>query len=233
MTLILSLLLETHSACIRFGAIALKKKIFVLIVLCTTASCSARDILELPPIPNPPPDWEKISITTLQASDCPELEGIYSEPPLVYRSGKSKRFVPSGHMGLYSSYIPFKLGNRSVLPTDAADFMVNTFEIKQPDPTQFFLVYENIPADNVVQLHFRQSEGDFECTDGMIRFPDYQVSGIIEGASLNFQIRNVLVKDVSGALVILSTRGPYHRYSSDSKNEFSYEFIRYPVVDSD
>jgi len=211
----------------------MKKGMAVLIVMCTTASCSARDILELPPIPNSPPDWEHFSTATIQASDCPELEGVYSEPPLVYRSGKTKRFVPSDDMALYSSYIPMHLGDQSVLHAGAVDFMVNTFEIKQPDPTQFFLVYKNISTDDVVQLHFRQSEGDFECTDGMVRFPDYQVSGMIEGASLDFQIRNVLVKDVAGALVIQSTRGPYRKYASDSKSEFSYEFIRYPGVDLD
>lgn len=211
----------------------MKYKISIFIVLCMTASCSARDKLEMPLIPNPPPDWEPFSTATLQASECPELEGVYAEPPLIHRSGKTKRFVPSDNLDMYSSYIPFHLGDRSVLRTGAVDYTDNHFKITQPDPAQFFIVYKNRPTDEVVQLHFRQSDGDFECANGMIRFPEYQVTGMVEGSSLNFQIRNIIAKDNSGALVIQSTRGPYRGVSGELNNEFSYEFIRYPSVERD
>lgn len=208
-------------------------KILICIVLCMTASCSARDILEMPLIPNPPQDWEPFSTATLPESECPELEGVYSEPPFVERSGNAKRFGPSDNLDMYSSYIPFHLGDRSLPQTWAADLLAHQFEINQPDSAQFFLVYKNRATDEVVQLHFLQSDGDFECKDGMIRFPKYQVSGMLEGSSLNFQIRNILVKDVSGALVIQSTRGPYRGNSSELNRDFSHEFIRYPSVERD
>jgi len=209
----------------------MKNKMLIFIVVCIIASCSAQNVIEMPSIPNPPPHWDRFSTATLQVSECPELDGVYSEPPLIYRSGKAKRFVPSDDFDVYSGYIPFHLGDRSLLRTHAVDSMVNNFEIKQPDPSQLSIVYKNRPTDEIVEVHFRQSEGDFECKDGAIRFPEYRVSGIVEGTSLNFQIRNILVKDISGALVIQSTSGPYRGYSGDLNEEFSYEFIRYPGVD--
>ena len=78
-----------------------------------------------------------------------------------------------------------------------------------------------------MDYHFKTVEGDFTCRKGHVEFPVVKNNMMIEGVSMNFQIRNALVQDKNGALVIHSTRGPFQGNESSSSRGFSYEFIRY------
>ncbi len=59
-------------------------------------------------------------------------------------------------------------------------------------------------------------------------FPIISYYVMIEGRSLNFQVRNILLKDETGALVIQSTRGPFRGNPAKAEKKFMYEFFRYP-----
>ena len=191
--------------------------------------CSAPDKLEIPPIPGPPDDWNQFSISLITGSDCPSIEGTYSEPPIIYRSGKKKKHLPTDNLGLYSGYVPFHRADRKVLAASALNISRDSFVIRQPDPSQFYFSMLNHEATAISEYHFRADEGDFECLAGHIKFPNYTSYGMIEGRSFNFQIRNVLLKDETGALVIQSSRGPYRGKPSKAKNDFMFEFFRYPL----
>ena len=209
----------------------MKTEITALILMVSSVACSAPDRLEMPPIPDPPPNWKSFSLSFSPESNCPNLEGEYSEPPLIYRSGKKAKYTPSDNFDLYSSYIPFHLGERRELEANDSDLAKDHFVIRQPDDTQFYFVYLNEHTRSLVEYYFRSTEGDFECQNGYIEFPNYTTYGMIEGRSVNFQIRNVVLMDETGALVIQSTRGPFRGKLSNTKQEFTFEFFRYSSSD--
>jgi len=208
----------------------MRSKIASLFLMCSSAACSAPDKLEMPTIPDPPSGWQSFSWSSIPGSACPKLEGEYSEPPLIFRTGNEARYTASDNFDLYSSYIPFHLAERRELEANELDLPNDSFVIRQPDKSQFQFVYLNEHTQSIVEYLFLSSEGDFKCHGGYIEFPNYTTYGIIEGKSVNFQIRNIVVKDEAGALVIQSTRGPFRGNTIKSKSEFTYEFIRYPIA---
>jgi hypothetical protein len=213
------------------GARTMRIEIAALILLFSSVACSAPDRLEMPPISGSPPGWKSFNLTTIPESNCPIIAGEYSEPPFIYRSGKVAGFMPKDNLDLYSSYIPFHLGERREMETNDINLHGDHFWVRQPDATQFFFVYLNDSTGTLVEYHFRSKEGDFECRDGHIEFPYYEIDGMVEGRSVNFQIRNIVIKDEQDALIIQSTRGPLRGAAKMTENPFTTEFFRYPKVD--
>ena len=204
--------------------------IMMLMALCV--SCATPGALELPPVPGAPADWYDFSTATLPGSECPNISGEYLEPPLIERTGDVSGFFPKGTKWLFFGYIPLHRADRKVLPVDAFSGRNNSFIIRQPNAGSFDFLFLNYDATAASRYRFRSDEGNFSCHDGQIEFPVITRYGMIEGMSFNFQIRNVLMKDASGALVIQSTRGPSrgHRPRPD---KILYEFMRYPLSPDD
>jgi hypothetical protein len=190
-------------------------------------ACSSLSDLEIPSSPSPPDYWSTFSTSTMPGSDCPLIEGTYMEPPLVHRVGVDPEFVPKDTNGLYSSYIPFYRADREEFSVNGKGVSGNSFTIRQPDETQFYFSYFSEPINLLVEYHFQLDEGDFACGNGQIEFPKITSYGVIEGMSVNFQIKNVLMKDEKGALVIQSTGGPYRGKASQESKKFMFEFIKY------
>lgn len=209
----------------------MKKVIAALLIVFSGVACSAKERLEMPPIPDPPADWKPFSWSTIPGTICPKLTGEYSEPPLINRSGKETSLTPKDSFDIYSSYIPFHLGERRELESVDIRLANDHFAIRQPDDTQFYFMYLNEQTGLPVEYHFRSTEGDYTCKGGYIEFPIYATYGMIEGTTVNFQIRNIMVKDEKGALVIQSTRGPVHGSTTNSINEFTLEFFQYPKAE--
>lgn len=205
----------------------MRTKVLMMVWAFASVSCSSPDELEIPPSPDPPSHWNDFSTSTMSNSDCPTIAGIYLEPPFIYRLGVDTELIPKDITGLYSRYIPFHRAERNELEANEMSLLNNSFAIRQTDSTQFFFSYFNEPTNVVVEYHFQSDKGDFECRNGRIEFPIITSYGVIEGMSVNFQIKNVLLKDVDGALVIHSTGGPYRGRASKQRNAFMTEFIRY------
>jgi len=204
--------------------------VVALVLYC--ASCSLPDELEIPPLPGPPDDWHGFSTSTIPGSDCPMIEGEYFEPPSIQRSKNNRKYIPKDNLWLFSGYIPLHLADRQVLAKSKLNIRKNSFVIRQPDASHFYFSFLNHQATSVSEYYFKSDEGDFDCHDGYIEFPKITRYGMIEGRSVNFQIRNILLKDKSGALVIQSTRGPYRGNPSKVEKEFSHEFFRYTKANS-
>ena len=149
------------------------------------------------------------------------------EPPLVHRVEVDPKSVPKDTSGLYSGYIPFYRADREEFSANEKEGSGNSFTIRQPDETQFYFSYFSEPTNLLVEYHFQLDEGDFACRNGQIEFPKITSYGVIEGMSVNFQIKNVLLKDEKGALVIQSTGGPYRGTTSQESKKFMFEFIKY------
>jgi len=208
----------------------MRSELAALALAFSSVACSVPERLAIPPPPDPPTGWNQFSMSTVSGTDCPILEGEYLEPPSIYRSGKEAKYIPKDNMDLYSGYIPFHLAERKDLAVNEIGLTSDHFLIRQPDVTQFYFLYLNEQTKNIVEYHFQSDEGDFKCNGGYIEFPNYTVYGMIEGTSVNFQIRNIIVKDNAGALIIQSTRGPFRGNPSKVTNEFMYEFFRYSAA---
>ncbi len=200
----------------------------VLVLVFSSSTCSAPGELEIPPIPGPPSDWFQFSTSTIPGSDCPMIGGVYLEPPSIQRLGHNSKYLPKDNLWLFFGYIPLHLAERKELSTSEFNIRKNSIVIRQPDASHFYLSFLNHQATAISEYYFRSEEGDFKCHGGYIEFPEISRYGMIEGRSTNFQIRNILLKDKAGALIIQSTRGPYRGYSSKIDKDFMYEFFRYP-----
>ena len=205
----------------------MKTIVLVVALALTGMACSSLAELEIPPPPPPPGDWSNFSTLKVQGSDCPVIEGTFLEPPSIYRSGVDPDAVPKENTDLYSGYIPFHRADRKEWANDGKGPSRASFVIRQPDATQFYFSYLNEQKNTLVEYHFQQGEGDFECQEGRMEFPKLKSIGMIEGSSVNFQIQNVLLKDEQGALVIQSTGGPYRGIPSKAGEGFMFEFFRY------
>jgi len=210
----------------------LKNEIAIVALVFSSVACSAPDKLELPILPDAPNEWIQFSRSTIPGSDCPAIEGVYLEPPSIQRSGNDNKYLPKDTSWLFIGYIPLHLAERKVLTASTHNISKNSFAIRQPDATHFYFSFLNHQATAISEYYFRSDEGDFDCHDGYIEFPRITRYGMIEGRSVNFQIRNILLKDKSGALVIQSTRGPYRGNPSKAEKEFSHEFFRYTKANS-
>jgi len=194
-------------------------------------ACSGSETLIIPPFPDPPTDWAKFSSSTIPGSDCPFIEGEYLEPPQVRRLGGDARYFPEDDQWLFLGYIPFHLADRTELKVNEQSLHKNNFVIRQPDASHFYFSFLNEQATVTSEYNFRSDDGDFKCGKGVIKFTEINRYGMIEGVSVNFQVRNVLFVDEERALIIQSARGPYRGSSSKGSKDFTYEFFRYPKDD--
>jgi hypothetical protein len=208
----------------------MKNLIVIAILMFSGAACSAPNRLELPPPPGPPGDWNQFSKSTMPGSGCPKIEGLYLEPPSIQRSGHDAKFLPEDTTWLFIGYVPLHLADRKELAASELNIRKSSFAIRQPHASHFYLSFLNDGATAISEYYFRSDEGDFECRDGYIEFPRISRYGMIEGRSVNFQIRNILLKDMKGALIIQSTRGPNRGSSSTMDKDVMYEFFRYPLA---
>jgi hypothetical protein len=206
----------------------MRTRALVVILVITSVACSPMDVLEIPVAPPPPSHWSDFSTATIPGTDCPVIEGIYLEPPLIYRIGVDAKSIPGDSADLYTRYIPFRLAEREESAVNEMRLNNNSFAIRQPDATEFYFSYFIETKNILVEYHFQSEKGNFECRNGHIEFPKITSYGVLEGMSVNFQIKNILLKDDQGALVIQSTRGPYRGNASKATKKFMFEFIKYP-----
>jgi len=206
----------------------MRNVVFSIGLVISCATCAVPEIVEIPPIPGPPVDWPQFSASTIQGSECPKIDGVYLEPPLIHRLGHDKKYLPIDDLDLYSGYIPFHLADRNDLAENEIGLLNNHFVIRQSNESQFFFLYLNKQTETLVEYRFQSEEGDFQCQDGQMIFPIISYYVMIEGSNLNFQVRNILLKDETGALVIQSTRGPFRGNPAKAERKFMYEFFRYP-----
>jgi len=206
-------------------------KALTIVLVFTSVACSSLSELDIPPSPPPPSHWSDFSESTIPDSECPMIEGIYLEPPLVKRLGVDTELTPKDSFGLYSSYIPFYRADREEFSANEKGLSGKSFAIRQPDASQFYFSYLIERTNLLVEYHFQQDEGDFACKNGQIEFPKTTSYGVLEGGSVNFQIKNILLKDKEGDLVIQSTGGPYRGKTSQENSQFMFEFFKYHLID--
>ena len=136
----------------------MRKAIAIIIIIFLSVACSAKERLELPPIPDPPADWDTFNLSSASGTICPNLEGKYAEPPLINRSEKRASVTTVDNFDLYSSYIPFHLADRRELVLNDIELASDHFVIQQPDETQFHFLYLNERTKSLVEYHFQATE---------------------------------------------------------------------------
>ena len=193
-------------------------------------ACSSSALLDIPPVQKPPANWSQSSTLKFPNSNCPKMAGEYSETPVIYQSAGKVMTSSEDVRRSYYSYFPFHLADRKVLSDDEINLDSDLFLIRQTDADNFYISFKTHGA-GTVEYHFRATEEDFACKNGYIEFPIVISDGMLEGMSANFQIRNVMFRDNTGALIIQKTIGPYRGNPSTASNRFKHEFIRYQLYE--
>ena len=191
-------------------------------------ACSTGARLEIPPVPGPPVNWSQFSNSTLQGSGCPKLSGVYIEPPEIYPAAENVKTKLEHNTGSFYGHFPFHLADRKELAGSEFRLTSSQFIIRQTDADNFYFLFKTKNA-SIVEYHFRTEEDDFKCKDGFIEFPTLTSDGMIEGMSVNSQIRIVVLRENTGALVIQKTIGPYRGDPSTAGDQFTHEYLRYPL----
>jgi hypothetical protein len=192
------------------------------------AACSSSVHLEMPPVPGPPAHWSKFNTSTLPGSSCPNIAGVFLAPPLIFQSAEKIEESAEGWTASLYGHIPFHLADRKELKAEETSLTGHEFLIRQTDGENFYLSFLTQKA-NIVEYHFQREEGDFACRNGYLEFPIISSYGMVEGMSANTQIRNVLLRDMAGSLVIQKTIGPDRGRPAAKSKDFEYEFLRYPL----
>ena len=191
-------------------------------------ACSTGTRLEIPPVPGPPVSWGQFSTSTLPDSNCPKLSGVYIEPPEIYPAADNVKTKLEQNTGSFYGHFPFHLADRKELAGSEFNLTSNQFIIRQPDAGNFYFSFKT-ESNSIVEYHFQIEEDDFECKGRFIEFPILTNDGMIEGMSVNSQIRIVLLSENTGALVIQKTIGPYRGVPSTTGDQFTNEYLRYPL----
>ena len=206
----------------------MRKPLTSLSSLVFMAACSTGAFLEIPPVPGPPVNWNQFSTSALPDSDCPKLSGAYIEPPEIYPAVEKVKAKLEHNTESYYGHFPFHLADRKELTESEFNLTSNQFIIRQPDADNFYFLFKTKNA-SIIEYHFRTKEGDFECKGRFIEFPTLVSDGMIEGMSVNSQIRIVILRENTGALVIQKTIGPYRGDPSTAGVQFTHEYLRYPL----
>jgi len=202
-------------------------------IVCIALSCFActtKEILVLPDASQLPIGWGEMNDLRFPESDCPLISGKYLEPPDVFQMEKKNEREFLGNEGSYYGHIPFHIADEIEDKSVVLGLSANEMSINQIDATQFTVAYITVRQSSVAHL-FDSHEGDFVCNDGYIEFPIYIHYGMIEGMSVNAQVRNVLFRDSKGSLIVKTTIGPYRKHIINSKNFFKEEVYRYHLTE--
>lgn len=205
----------------------MRRQSILLIYLHFCTACSSLSVLEIPPVSSPPENWNGYSATMFPDSQCADIGGMYLEPPDIHKDGKMPTLAPEDEEGSYYGHIPFHIAEKEKFRESEIYLFEKVFLIRQPNAENFYFSFLT-EKFGIVEYHFRADEGDFKCKDGYIEFPVISSYGMIEAMSVNYQIRNVILRDYSGALVIQETIGPYRGNPSTQAKEFKFKFLRYP-----
>lgn len=208
----------------------MRKKLVSLACIFCCAACSATSVLQVPPVSSQPELGNMGQSMSFPGSQCADIEGTYLRVPIADLDVDLLTKAPNDETGLLYSHIPFRLADKTEVKAANAESLKSLFSIRQPNADNFFVSFST-QKFGVVEYHFRADEEDFSCEDGFIIFPLVKAYGMIEGMSVNYQIRNVIFRDNAGAFVIQETKGPYRGSPSTSAKKFKFRSFRYPNYD--
>ncbi len=207
----------------------MKTKVIVLFFACFNFACTTQEILDFPDPTPLPTHWGQKSTSRIAGTNCPFISGEYSEPPEIYEIDKTGQKSIKADWGSYYGHIPFHLADRVEHESNKFGLSEKRILMTQSDEASFTMAFLT-HRKTLVEYIFKSKEGDYQCNGGYIKFPDFSSYGMIEGMSVNFQIRNILLTDETGSLIIQTTRGPYRKYLRKTKNTFTDELFRYELV---
>lgn len=205
----------------------MRKILMILTCIFGCNACSTTSVLDLPPVFDLPESKVVEQSKTLPDSKCVDIGGVYLKKPAVLVDSGIQNGATNDEKESIYRHVPFDLAEKREIKEGNTISLNTVFLIRQPDEDSFYFSFVT-KALGLVEYHFRAGDGDYRCKDGYIEFPLIIYDGMIEAKSVNFQIRNVVLRDESGALIIQQTSGPYRGNPSSAKNKFKYEILRYP-----
>jgi hypothetical protein len=207
----------------------MRTKVIVLYLAFSCVACTTTEILDFPEATQLPVHWGEINVSRFSGSNCPSISGKYSEPPDIYQVDKNGHREFQGIEGSYYGFIPFHIAKEVKHESNKLGLSANQFLLQQVDSSNFTMAYLT-PRSNLVEYLFNADNDDFKCNEGYIEFPVFISYGMLEGQSVNAQVRSILFKDENGALIVRRTIGPYRKYLVNTKNTFTDEFLRFQLT---
>ena len=164
-------------------------QVYSLAFVAAMTGCSAQRLHEFVTAPEPPLDWK---ITLEKEVICPDATGKYASIPRVADLQKDGSWRISD--GTWYDFILLTPSDR--VPTEistpfekSATYSVSSLIIESKMDGQTLRVTN--PDKNGEKLSkrvFSTAEDDYECKDGSLVFPAFEIQGGTEGAYLNGKI---------------------------------------------
>jgi len=211
-------------------AIRMKVSLLVCCVLTFVLSaCSSIPVVPFPVDPALPLEWGKYDTKFLNDSQCPDLQGQYSSPTtkfVVEQLSHEEKSEFTDYFGLF----PWALADKQEGKLLDAEKDNTLLSFLQPSEETFLIELE-LPGESVRRVYkFEKADGDYFCEGGILWFPERQSFGGIEGSSMNGQSRTSIRATNDGALVVLSTYGPYRSKNMSKGVGFVHEFYRFNSI---
>jgi len=186
-------------------------------------------VVLFPVDPPLPVEWGQYGTKLLKNSQCPDLRGQYISPTtriVVEQLGRQEKSEFTDYFGLFPWALADNQESKS-LETETGNTLLSFLQ-----PTEeTFLIGLELAGESVRRVYkFEKSEGDYFCESGILWFPERQSFGGIEGSTLNGQSRTSIRATVDGALIVLSTYGPYRSRNVNKGDGFVHEFYRFNPI---
>jgi len=203
------------------------KVTFLAIGMFSLCACAVPAEVRIPEIPHLPVAWGDYDLMRYPNSECPIISGDYIDTPEIAKiSIDGVRFL-DGDSGAIYGLFPQHLAEQSVNPVQKISDDERFLSINQDSASRFNLRRVLPNGKAIVEETLSLEEGDFSCSNGIMKFPQFKHYGMIEGQSMNFQVQVQIRKTRDGALVLIWSRGLYRSNSSKAQKNFIHRFHRF------
>ncbi len=198
----------------------------VLLILC---GCATPPEIRIPEVTQLPEGWGRFDSRRFDDGDCPILSGIYRNTPDEFETNGKGRTADRYSAFMIYKLFPFHLSEARIVSAPEITASKGTISIRQGSAS-FLALQDYVEAKKIFEsTTFSMAEGDFSCTDGVLKFKRSEEYAMMEGQSLNFQVQVQARKADDGSLIMVWSRGPY-RGNAPEKAEFVQVFYRFPPV---
>jgi hypothetical protein len=205
------------------------KLIFCTCVLLSLCGCATPPEIKFPEVSQLPEGWGRIESSRFEGGECPVLSGIYRSTP--EESDPNGKGATAGQYSAFPLYklFPYYLGENHDVPASEATAVAGGFSLDQ-ESASLLTLQRYFETKKVLEKSvFSMQEGDFSCTDGVLKFKRSEEYGMMEGQSVNFQVQVQARKADDGSLIMIWSRGPY-RGNAPEKAKFVHVFYRFPAA---
>lgn len=200
----------------------------VLIAGCATLEAGAGSRVPFEPVADLPAGWGDYAPQISGDENCPDVAGDYRMTADIVTTRKGVAQESTSDTFVYFRLFVGPLqgvdGGRKV------DDRAPMLSLEQPDADTLVLRARIPDAGKQNSWRFSVESGRLRCSDGFFHLPVEEVTGIIEGATLNYQNNRRFTKLNDGSLVYYEQFGPLKSLLGVGRT-FTHRFYRFRPVE--